>query len=94
MILRWPGSAGTRVVGVGRVRLLLLGAFFLAFGIGFFRSYLEQLVIVSYGVAKSRVFQKLTSCHFWYSLYSDGCAAFSRALCSSCSFFRCCAAFC
>lgn len=50
MILRWPGCAGTRVVGVGRVRLLLLGAFFLAFGVGLFRSYLEQLVVVSYEV--------------------------------------------
>lgn len=94
MILRWPGGTGSRVVGVGRVRLLLLSAFFLAFGIGLFRPYLEQLVVVSYGIRDQELSCVLTSCHFWYSLYSDGCAAFSRALCSSCSFFRCCAAFC
>jgi len=55
VILRGPGSAGTCVVGVGRVRWLLLsaaGAFFLAFGIGFFGSYLEQLVVISFEVSR------------------------------------------
>ena len=55
MILRGPGSAGAGVVGVGRVRWLLLsaaGALFLAFSIGFFGSYLEQLMVVSFEVTK------------------------------------------
>jgi hypothetical protein len=56
VVLRGSGSSGAGVVGVGRLRLLLgLWSAFLALGVGFFRPYLEQLVIVRYDVFEIRI---------------------------------------